>query len=173
MSCCGTRNHQQRWPSEGLHGRSTSQLTQLGHGDGAGVSPWDIPVWHAGGTWKSYWEGKGSERLEQEKLAHGVGASKNKPSLLPPCHNMKCLAPGVSLPPEIMPGAATTLHGDALSMPSVSMATTRNVARVTGSRASWDLALKRRIWVCLVSFSFFPPPSRSSIFGFSSLPLLV
>jgi len=94
-------------------------------------------------------------RFQKEKLAHEVGASKNKPSLLPPCHNTKRLAPGVSLPPEIMLGAATAPHGDALSMPPVSMATARNVARVTGRRTSWDLALKMGIWGCWVSFSFF------------------
>lgn len=93
--------------------------------------------------------GQGTPRLlEKGKLAHGVGPSKNKPSLLQPCHNAKCLAPGVSLPPKIMPGAATTLHGDALSMPPVSMVTTKNVARVTRRQVSWDLILKMRFWGC-------------------------
>lgn len=46
-------------------------------------------------------------------------------------------------------------RGDALSMPPVSMATARNVARVTGRRASWDLALKTGIRGCWVSFFFF------------------
>lgn len=71
-----------------------------------------------------------------------------------------------------MPGAATAPHGDALSMPPVSMATTRNVARVTGRRVIWDLALKMGIWGCWVSFFFFFS-SFSSIFGFPSLPSLV
>lgn len=116
--------------------------------------------------------GQGTPRLlEKKKLAHGVGPSKNKPSLLPPCHNAKRLAPGVSLPPKIMPGAATTPHGDALSMPPVSMVTTRNVARVTRRQVSWDLILKMRFWGCWVYFS--PPPPLVLFLGFPSLPLLV
>lgn len=120
--------------------------------------------------------GQGTPRLsEKKKFAHGVGPSKNKPCLLPPCHHAKRLAPGVSLPPKIMPGAATTPHGDALSMPPVSMVTTRNVARVTRRQMSWDLILKMRFWGCLVYFS---PPSPTPpplvlFLGFPSLPQLV
>lgn len=115
-------------------------------------------------------EGQGFRKerlLEKKKMVHVLGPSKNKPSLLLPCHNAKCLAPGVSLPSKIMLGAATTLHGDALSMPPVSMVTTRNVARVTRRQMSWDLILKMRFWGCWVYFSPHHPSSFSSIFGVS------
>lgn len=99
-------------------------------------------------------------------MAHEVGASKNKPSLLPPCHNTKRPAPGVSLPPKIILGAATAQLGDALSMPPVSMATTRNVPRVTGRCASWGLSLKMGIWGSCVSF-YFPPLPLVLFLGFA------
>lgn len=152
--------HQEPPAEVTIRGTSWEQPNR-GHSAGTWWWGWGLPVGHPcaarGRAVGKLPGGRGAPgHLEKEKLAHEVGASKNKPSLLPPCHNTKRLAPGVSLPPEIMPGAATAPHGDALSMPPVSMVTARNVARVTGRRASWDLALKTRIWGCWVSFS---PPS--------------
>lgn len=118
--------------------------------------------------------GQGTPRLfEKKKLAHAVGPGKNEPPLLPPCHKAECLEPGVSLPPKIMPGAATTPYGDALSMPPVSMVTTRNVARVTRRQVRWDLLLKMRFWGCWVYFSPPPAPLLVLFLGFPSLLLLV